>query len=531
MTATPVYREQEEFQNRLRKLAELRTLGVEPYPHHYNQTHQSAELESRYAEAPVGTSEEAAAGKTPEVTVAGRLVLFRGMGKNAFGHLQDESGRVQVMFNRDLTKVAGLPVAEGDEGALTPLKCIEKKFDLGDILGVKGHLFRTQKGELTVFAQEVTLLTKSLLPLAEKHSGLQDKELRYRKRWLDLISHPEVRHTFRVKSQITRLIRNYFDERGFIEVETPILQSLYGGAEARPFETRLNALDQEMFLRISPEISLKKLIVGGMGRVFEIARCFRNEGIDRNHNPEFTLLECYAAYWDYKDMMRCMEELYEMLAMTLFGTTRVRTHRPDTGEAVEIDVKAPWIRLTMKDSLRKYANIDVDTLSDDEMRQKLRESGHCDLKKLAGLSRGLLIAALFGVAVEPHLIQPHHIIDHPEETTPLCKIHRDAEQRQQGIIERFESFILGQEMANAYSELNDPEKQRILLEKQADRRLAGDDEASPFDEEFVESLCQGMPPTGGLGLGIDRLMMLFTDSHSIRDVLYFPWMKPEHVTE
>lgn len=523
VTSKPLYREQEEFQNRLRKLTELRDLGIEPYPHRFVPTHQAAEIEALYADQPVGHSDEAALSNTPPVVVAGRLVLFRAMGKNAFGHLQDETGRIQVMFNRDATQVDGLNAVPGNE--MTPLKCVEKKFDLGDILGVAGSLFRTQKGELTVFAHQVTLLSKTLLPLADKHSGLQDKELRYRKRWLDLISRPEVRDTFRLKSRLTRLIRDYFDARGFIEVETPVLQSLYGGADAKPFTTTLHALDQEMFLRISPEISLKKLIVGGMGRVFEIARCFRNEGIDRNHNPEFTLLEAYAAYWDYNDMMRCMEELYETLAMTIFGSTRIPAHLPDTGEAVEIDVKAPWPRLTMKASLQQLAGLDVDTLSDDAMRTYLLNQGHGDAKKVAGLSRGLLIAALFGVAVEPKLIQPHHIIDHPEETTPLCKRHRDPTQ--QGIIERFESFILGQEICNAYSELNDPERQRILLEQQAARRLAGDEEAAPFDEEFIEALCQGMPPTGGLGIGIDRLMMLFSDSHSIRDVLYFPWMKPD----
>jgi lysyl-tRNA synthetase class 2 len=531
MTSKPQYREQDEFRNRLRKLTEVRELGIEPYPHRFSPTHQTAELEALHAEQPVGHSEEAATGKTQSVSIAGRLVLFRAMGKNAFGHIQDESGRLQVMFNRDVTQVTGLTPTTDPEAGVTPLKLIEKKLDLGDIIGVSGYLFRTQKGELTVFAHTVTLLAKTLLPLADKHSGLQDKELRYRKRWLDLISHGEVRDTFRLKSHLTRLIRNYFEARGFMEVETPILQSLYGGAEARPFTTTLHALQQDMFLRISPEISLKKLIVGGMGRVFEIARCFRNEGIDRNHNPEFTLLEAYAAYWDYNDMMRCMEDLFESLAISLFGSTRIKTHRPDTGEAVEIDVKAPWPRLTMKESIRKFAGLDVDALSDETLRKHLLDSGHCDPKKISGLARGLLIAALFGAVVEPQLIQPHHIIDHPQETTPLCKLHRDPTQKAQGIIERFESFILGQEMCNAYSELNDPESQRALLEIQANRRLAGDEEASPFDEEFIEALCQGMPPTGGLGIGIDRLMMLFTDSHSIRDVLYFPWMKPEHVVE
>lgn len=525
MTNKPHYREQEEFQNRLRKLHELQQDGIEPYPHRFTPTHTARQLEAHYAHQPVGHSEAAAEGSTEEVSIAGRLMLFRAMGKNAFGHIQDETDRLQIMFNRDQTRIVGLTSKE--DAGLTSIKWIEKRIDLGDILGVKGHLFRTQKGELTVFVKEVTLLAKTLLPLADKHGGLQDKELRYRKRWLDLISHPEVRNTFHRRSQVLRLTRNFFEARGFIEVETPVLQSLYGGAEARPFTTTLHALDQSMFLRVSPEISLKKLIVGGMGRVFEVGKCFRNEGIDRTHNPEFTLLEAYAAYWDYNDMMRCMEELFESLAQSIFGSTCIPTHRIDTGEPVEIDVKAPWPRLTMQQGLKQFAGIDVETTSDQQLRERLRTCGHCDPKKIETLSRGLLIAALFGAEVEPHLIQPHHIIDQPAETTPLCKLHRDPKLRDKGVIERFESFILGQEMSNSYTELNDPERQRHLLELQAKRRAAGDEEAAPFDEEFIEALCQGMPPTAGLGIGIDRLMMLFTDSHSIRDVLYFPWMKSQ----
>lgn len=526
MAVKSEYRDQEEFQNRLRKLNEWKAIGIDPYPHAFSPEQTAADLETRYAGQPVGDSESAAAGSTDGAVLAGRLVLFRAMGKNAFAQLQDETGRLQVMFNREQTQLVGWDPTKVPEEGLTPLKWLEKKLDLGDILGVKGHLFRTHKGELTLYAKEVTLLAKTLLPLADKHGGLQDKELRYRKRWLDLISHPEVRAVFHLRSRLTRRIRDYFEKQGFIEVETPILQSLYGGAAARPFTTTLHALDQEMFLRISPEISLKKLIVGGMGKVFEIGKCFRNEGIDRSHNPEFTLLEAYAPYWDYQDMMRCTEELFAALAVEVFGSTRIPAHLPDTHELVEIDVKAPWKRMTMKESLQHYAKIDVDGLKDEEMRRLLQESGHCDPKKLKDLPRGLLIAALFEVTVEPHLIQPHHIYDHPEETTPLCKRHRQADQCAHGIIERFESFILGQEMCNAYTELNDPEHQRRLLEQQANRRLSGDEEAAPFDEEFIESLCQGMPPTAGLGIGLDRLVMLFTNSHSIRDVLYFPWMKP-----
>lgn len=526
MTLPPEYHTQEEFVIRSKKLGEIRSLGLEPYPHSFKRTSTAHELHQKYGEDTVGHSEDAAAGTTPFVSIAGRLVLFRAMGKNAFAHIQDESGRIQVMFNRDLTKVQGYSPEEGKEEALTPLKFVEKKLDLGDIIGISGNVFKTNKGELTILVKEVALLTKTLLPLADKHSGLADKELRYRKRWLDLISHPEVKNTFLIRSRLLHLIRDFMHELKFIEVETPVLQSIYGGAEARPFVTKLNALEQEMFLRISLEIPLKKLIVGGMDKVFEIGRVFRNEGIDRSHNPEFTMIEAYAAFWDYNDMMHLVENLFEKLALTLFGTTQLPVYSADKEESVLIELKAPWKRLSMKDAIKEYAQIDVDKLSDEEIRKMLQEGGHCDPKKLPHLSRGLLIAALFEVKAEPHLIQPHHIIDHPIETTPLCKFHRDPQKRAEGLVERFESFILGQEICNAYSELNDPEIQRKLLEQQALRRESGDEEASPLDEEFLEAICQGMPPTGGVGIGIDRLVMIFTNAHSIRDVLYFPWMKP-----
>lgn len=526
MTHTPEYHQQEEFQNRSRKLQEIRDMGMIPYPAKYEKKESALSLQQTYHNQDVGHSDDAAAGATLAVTLAGRLVLFRSMGKNSFAHLQDETGRIQLMFNKDVTTVAGFPSTLEEENGLSAYKFLEKKLDLGDIIGVEGHLFRTHKGELTVFVKQVTLLCKTLLPLADKHGGLADKELRYRKRWLDLISHPEIAQLFRTRSQLLEEVRRYFASHGFLEVETPILQSLYGGAEAKPFTTTLNALDQEMFLRISLEIPLKKLIVGGMHRIYEMGKVFRNEGIDRTHNPEFTLLEAYAAYWDYHDMMRFVEELFEKLAMTLYGSTKVPYTPQEGTETLYIDMKAPWKRLSMKESLKQYADIDVDQLSDEAMREKLKASGHCDLKKLASLTRGLLIAALFEVFVEPHLIQPHHIFDHPIETTPLCKPHRDQKLREEGLVERFESFILSQEICNAYSELNDPEIQRRLLEGQAQRREAGDEEASPLDEEFIEAICQGMPPTGGIGIGIDRLIMLMTNSHTIRDVLYFPWMKP-----
>lgn len=525
---TPEYHQHEEYQNRKRKLQELRDLNIEPYPHRYEPNHTAHQLHQKYDNADTGGSEEAASGTTDTVRVAGRLVLFRSMGKNAFAHIQDQTGRIQIMFNRDLTELEGYTPDTDNDQSPKPIKVIEKKFDLGDIIGIEGNIFHTNKGELTIYAKKTTLLCKTLLPLAEKHSGLHDKEIRYRKRWLDLISNEDVRDTFLKRSKILRLIRDYCEEQHFIEVETPILQGIYGGAEARPFLTKLNALDQEMFMRISLEIPLKKLIIGGMDRVYEIGKAFRNEGIDRTHNPEFTMLEAYASYWDYHDMMGFVENLYEKIALNMFGTTKFMVRKSDTEEDVEIDVKAPWQRLTMKDSIKRFAHIDVDELSDEEMRKMLKESEHIDLKKLPLLPRGLLIGAMFEVFVEPQLIQPHHITDHPVETTVLCKPHRHPVHKDHGLIERFESFVLGGEICNAYTELNDPILQRELLEKQQLRRDAGDEEASPMDEEFLEAICQGMPPTAGVGIGIDRLVMLFTNSHSIRDVLYFPWMKPTH---
>lgn len=525
---TPDYHKHDEFQNRLRKSQELTDLGINTYPNSYHPSQPISELISCYENEPVGHSEEASLGNTPPTKVAGRLVLFRSMGKNAFGQIKSGTDTIQVMFNRDQTEVEGYDPSQHSGGeALSHLKLIEKKIDLGDILGVEGHLFRTNKGELTIFAKKVTLLCKTMLPLADKHAGLADKELRYRKRWLDLISNDDVTTTFKLRSQIVKLVRDFFHSYDFMEVETPVLQSIYGGAEARPFLTRLNALEQEMFMRISLEIPLKKLIIGGFDRVFEIGRVFRNEGIDRNHNPEFTMMEAYAAYWDYNDMMRLTENLFEHCALAIHGTTVIPARNPVNGEIVELDLKAPWKRMSMKECLSTYANLNVDDLSDEQMTKLLLDSGHVDPKKIQGLSRGLLIGALFEVFAEPHLIQPHHVIDHPHETTPLCKAHRDADKKAEGLIERFESFIMAQEMCNAYTELNDPVIQRSLLEQQAQRREAGDEEASPFDEEFIEAMCQGMPPTGGLGIGIDRMVMILLNAHSIRDVLLFPWMKPQ----
>jgi len=518
---SPEYHHYEEFLNRSHKLQEIIDLNVEPFPAKFEVEDSTKTIFESYNQIE-DDSEKAEKGLSPTVTAAGRLVLFRAMGKNAFGQIQDQHGRLQIMFNRDHTQVTGLSSHE-----ITSIKFIEKKIDLGDIIGIEGHLFKTHKGELTVYVKKLTLLTKTLLPLPDKYAGLTDKEARYRKRWLDLICHQEITQDFVTRSLILKIIRNYFDQHRFMEVETPILQTVYGGAQAKPFTTELLALHQSMFLRISLEIALKKLVVGGLERVYEIGKVFRNEGLDKTHNPEFTMLEAYAAYFDYNDMMVFTEKLFEKIALELFGTTKIGKRFDKQGNEHEIDLKTPWIRMSMKESIKHYCFIDVDLLSDEELKSILVQKAGKDLNDLRNRPRGLLIADVFGELVEPHLIQPHHIIDHPIETTPLCKLHRDPELRKQNIVERFETFILGFEFCNSYSELNDPVLQRRLLLEQADARAKGDEEASPMDEEFIESICQGLPPTGGLGIGIDRLVMLFNGATSIRDVLFFPVMKPE----
>ncbi len=523
------YESTEDFQTRLAKLEYIKSVGVEPYPHKFFVSHTFQEIIEKYEGKEIGDSEKASSGDTPEVSISGRLVLFRAMGKNAFAQIQSENFRMQIMLNRDQSKVTGYepPSEDSPEHPKSGLKFIEKKVDLGDIIGIKGHLFYTHKGELTLYAKEITLLCKSLLPLPDKHSGLVDKEVRYRKRWLDLISSPDVYNTFFLRSKIVRLVRSCCEEENFLEVETPIIQNIYGGANADPFVTHLNALNkQEMFLRIALEISLKKLLVGGIPRLFEIGKVFRNEGIDRTHNPEFTMLEAYASYWDYNDMMRFQEKIFSTIAKELFGTEKVPYASAD-GQEITLDFTSPWPRLTMKESIIKHASIDVDKLSDKELKKLVLEKCSIDPKTVIHSTRGMLIANIFEHFVEEHLIQPVHIIDHPIETTPLCKTHRKPDGSPGEIVERFESFIMGSEMSNAYSELNDPIKQKELLENQVDRKELGDQETHPLDEEFIESICQGMPPAGGIGIGIDRLVMLFTNQHTIREVIYFPLMKPK----
>jgi len=520
----PEYHQFEEYRNRLQKLEEIKALDMEPYPHKFSPNATAKSLKETYKDKEIGHSDDAASGSTPSVCLAGRLMLFRAMGKNAFAHIQDHTGRIQLMFNRDATEVVGYDPEKAPQSP-KPIKFIEKKIDLGDIIGVEGNLFRTQKGELTLFVKKCTLLCKTLLPLPDKHSGLTDKGILYRKRWLDLIINEETKKRFELRSKILKIIREYFEESNFLEVETATLQNIYGGANAKPFKTHLNALKQEMYLRISLEIPLKKLMVGGFDRVFEIGKVYRNEGIDKSHNPEFTLCESYAAYWDYNDMMSFIEKLFEKIALKLFNSTEIPMIHE--GKEIILDLKAPWKRMTMKEAVSEYGKIHVDTLSDQEIKDLLKEMTKQNPDDVDKASRGMLIAYLFEEFVEHHLIQPHHIIDHPIETTPLCKIHRQASEHKEILVERFESFILGFEFTNAYTELNDPIVQRKLLEQQQDLKEAGDEEAHPFDEEFIEAICQGMPPTGGLGFGVDRLIMLFTKAASIRDVILFPLMKGE----
>ena len=520
---TPEYHNYESYLIRKQKLAEIRACGIEPFPQKYLNTKSISTILQECEGKELAHSEEAGEGKTEAVCITGRLITFRGMGKNAFAHVQEGADQIQVMFNRDLTTVTGYePTAE-----LNHLKFIEKKLDFGDIIGIEGHLFKTQRGEVTIFAKKVTLLCKALLPLPDKHSGLVDKEAIYRKRWLDLISNPESLNRFQKRSKIVHTIRKYMAEAGFDEVETPVLQNVYGGAAAEPFTTHLNSLKQDMFLRISLEIPLKKLIIGGMQRVFEIGKVFRNEGIDRTHNPEFTMLEAYATGWDYFDMMTFTENLFKTVALEVFGDTKLRLTPEGESTAMVIDFAKPWIRISMKDAIKKYAGYDVDTMSDSDMKVLLLKEAKVDPKEVEPATRGAMIAMIFEEFAEKFLDEPHHILDHPIETTPLCKLHRDPTLRKEGFVERFESFIMRREMCNSYTELNDPELQRDLLVDQAKKKEAGDLEASPLDEEFLEAICQGMPPTGGVGIGIDRLVMLFTNAESIRDVLLFPLMKPE----
>ena len=487
------------------KLAELRSRGVEPFSYRFARTHTAAQ-----ALAALGPDGDGAEG--PPVAVAGRIVALRSHGKTSFAHLADGSGRIQLYFRLD-------DLGPGAYGLLPLL-------DLGDHLGVEGRVFRTRTGEITVRVARFELLAKALRPLplgksvaqadgsVHQFSELADPELRYRQRYADLAVHPERRAVFERRAALVRSMRRFLDERGFLEVETPILQPLYGGASARPFVTRYRALDTDFYLRIADELYLKRLIVGGMERVYEIAKDCRNEGMDRLHNPEFTMLEAYAAYLDYHDVLELTQQLVVEAVREATGGLEVEA------KGRRLDLTPPWPRVSFHDLFLEHAGVDLKRADEAALAARLRARG---IEPDAGRGRGRLINQLFGVAVEPKLEEPVFILDFPIEMSPLAKPKRGDPD----LAERFELFIGGYELANAFSELNDPDDQRRRLEAQAALRAAGDEEAQALDEDFLRALEYGMPPTGGLGLGVDRLTMLVTGMRSIRDVILFPALRPE----
>lgn len=487
------YSEQEAL--RREKLADLQARGKDPFDvYKVNRTHSSADIINNFDELE---------GQT--VTVAGRIMSKRGQGKVIFSDIHDRDGKLQLFIKIDVV---------GEE----TLKEY-KTYDLGDWVAATGEVFRTQKGEISVKPTEITLICKSLKPLPEKWHGLKDPDLRYRQREVDIITNPEVKTTFLKRAQIIKGIRNFLDNRGFIEVETPILGAIAGGAAARPFMTHHNTLDIDMYLRIATELHLKRCIVAGFEKVYEIGRNFRNEGMSVRHNPEFTAIELYEAYADYNDMMEITENMIAEVCTLVNGTTKV------SYEGTEIDFKPPWRRITMVDAVKEYAGVDFNEISSNEEAQEIAKKHNLEFPKdLQYVTKGEVLNALFEEYGESKLIQPTFIIDYPFENSPLTKKKRGNEE----FTERFEGFVFGRELCNAYSELNDPIVQRERFEQQAKQRDLGDDEAYMIDEEFMSALETGMPPTGGLGIGIDRLIMFLTDSSSIKDVILFPTMKPQN---
>jgi len=486
---------------RFEKLNRLRELGINPYPYEYEQTHKSKEIKENFEQL-----------EKQAVSVAGRMMTVRLMGKAAFCDIQDEQGRIQIYLRKN-------EIGEQDFE-------IFKMLDIGDLIGIKGEVFKTRTGEISVFAREFKLLAKSLRPLPivkEKeedgkrivYDQFADKEMRYRQRYVDLIVNPEVKEVFVKRTQIIRAIRSFLDERGFLEVETPILQPIYGGATARPFVTYHNALDRKLYLRIANELYLKRLIVGGFERVYEFAKDFRNEGMDRFHNPEFTLLELYVAYKDYKWMMDFVEQLFAHVAYQVLGTTKIHFN------GNEIDLTPPWQRLTMYEAIEKFTGVDISNMEEKQLRET---ADKLKVEVTPEMGAGKIIDEIFGELVEPKLIQPTFIYDYPIEMSPLAKKHREKP----GLVERFEPIIAGKEVANAFSELNDPIDQKERFLEQLKLRERGDEEAQMMDEDYIRALEYGMPPTAGLGIGIDRMVMLLTDQPSIRDVILFPQMRPEN---
>lgn len=474
---------------RREKLKELQDNGRDPFQiTKYDVTHHSMEIKNQFEEL-----------ENQNVAIAGRMMFKRVMGKASFCNVQDLQGNIQVYVARD------------DIGEESYKEF--KKYDVGDILGIRGFVFKTKTGEISIHAKEVTLLSKSLQILPEKYHGLTDTDVRYRQRYVDLIMNSDVKDTFIKRSKVISSIRRFLEEQDFIEVETPMLVSNAGGAAARPFETHFNALNEDLKLRISLELYLKRLIVGGMERVFEIGRVFRNEGLDTRHNPEFTLMELYQAYTDYHGMMDLTENLYRYVAKEVTGS-EVITYGEHT-----IDFSKPFERITMVDAVKKYAGVDFGEIKTTEEAKKLADEHHIEYEDRH--KKGDILSLFFEQYAEEHLIQPTFVMDHPIEISPLTKKKPDNAD----YVERFEFFLNGWEMANAYSELNDPIDQRARFEEQEKAFAAGDAEANHTDEDFLNALCIGMPPTGGIGFGIDRMVMIMTDSLAIRDVLLFPTMK------
>jgi len=477
------------LQNRRNNLNRLKELKINPFPYKFERTHLAAEIITNFDT--IGES---------EVRAAGRIMSHRGHGKTVFGHIQDKTGQIQIYLRKDDI---------GQEAF-----DLFSFFDLGDIIGVRGTVFKTRTGETTIRVFSFEMLSKSLMPLPEKWHGLQDKEIRYRKRYLDLMVNTDVVETFKKRSRIINSIREFLDKRDFLEVETPALQVMYGGANARPFITHLNALDLDLYLRIADELYLKRLIIGGLERVYEISKDFRNEGMDRNHNPEFTMLEFYWAYADYVDLMGLVEE---MICNVARDTLQAEVFW--IGET-EIHLKTPFGRISFFEAAQRQLGRDIIDFSEDELKALSREKGH-NIDEFKG--RGAVLDEISREFIEPALVQPTFLIDYPIELSPLAKKHR-ADPR---LTERFELFIGGVEFGNGFSELNDPDDQRERFAAQAAMRKAGDEEAHPIDEDFLLALQHGMPPSTGYGLGIDRLVMLLTGNTSIRDVIFFPTMRPE----
>jgi lysyl-tRNA synthetase class 2 len=486
------------------KRVALEAAGIPAFAYRYERTHNAADAAAAYRDE---MGEDG-----PRVAVAGRIDSIRSKGKTAFLHIEDASGRIQVYLRRD---------------ELSEQWVLVEQLDLDDHLGVTGRLFRTKAGEVSVRAEELTLLSKSLRPLPRGktqaasegvvvHGGLADPEVRYRQRYADLAVHREVRAVFQLRARAIRWMRRYLDDLGFLEVETPILQPLYGGAAARPFITHHNSLDMPLYLRIADELYLKRLLVGGLERVYEIGHDFRNEGMDRTHNPEFTMLEAYQAYADYGDMMRLVEGLVSGVIQECLGTLKLERY------GTTLDFTPPFARVEFIAGVRDRGGVDLRVASDAEMRAVLRKRG-ADAETVESLSGGKLQDEVFKTVLEPELVQPTFVLDYPKPLSPLAKEHRGDP----ALTERFELFVGGRELANAFSELNDPDDQRRRFEDQVRQRAAGNDEAQPYDTDYIRALEYGMPPAGGVGLGVDRLIMLIADQPSIRDVILFPAMRPE----